>query len=104
MYPSAGGIVPYITIVLSAIVLLGILLNRRGGRTYVALAISATGMAMVLFSQFMIYSHPLYYSGAFLLFFGIWFNGSFFFIINRLTQSRLRLYLITQFKKLANDT
>ena len=84
VYPNAGNISLYITIGLALIVLLGILLNRKGPRTWKAGLIALAGIALLSLSQLVWPSMTLYYIGVALLFFGIWYNGSFSFFRRQL--------------------
>lgn len=77
MYPNEGNSSLYITLGCSLIVLLGILLNRRGKRTWIAALIVLSGIVVLALSQVYWISMPLYYLGVITLFFGIWYNGSF---------------------------
>ena len=77
LYPNAGSISTYIIIGLSLVVLLGIVLNRRDKRTWIALSIASAGILLLCISQFLLFSEVLYYVAVGLIFFGIWFNGSF---------------------------
>lgn len=77
LYPNAGGIVSYVTIGLALLTLLSILLNKRGRRTWVAATITIGGTGLLLLSQFYSMSSSLYYIAVTVIFFGVWFNGSF---------------------------
>lgn len=76
-YPNIGSWSAYLSLGLAVFVLLGIALNRRGRRTWIALAIAVLGILLLFISQFFIVSMLNYYLGVALLFFGIWYNGSF---------------------------
>ncbi len=82
-YPNLGGWSGYLTLGISLFVILGIIMNKRGKRTTVATVIAVTGVALIGICQFLYISMPLYYLGVVLLFFGIWYNGSFFYFANK---------------------
>ncbi|MBK8656406.1 MAG: hypothetical protein KBG02_11160 [Haliscomenobacter sp.] len=77
IYPNAGNVSLYLTIGFAVVVLLGILLNHKGVRTFHAGLIAIAGVVCLVMSQIVWISMPLYYLGVGLLFFGIWYNGSF---------------------------
>jgi hypothetical protein len=58
-----------------------ILLNRRGRRTWYAMAIASMGMAAVMYSVMRSGGQPLYYSGVLLVFLGVWLNGSLLWLV-----------------------
>ena len=74
-----------ITAILSLLILGGILLNRRGTRTWYALGVALAGMAMMLASVAWGGGEALYYAGNAAVFAGIWINGS---LLNLWTQIR----------------
>jgi len=82
-YPNIGSWNAYFSLGLAVFVLLGILLNRRGQRTWIALAIASLGILLLFISQFLIISMSNYYLGVILLFFGIWYNGSFHYFFGK---------------------
>ena len=84
LYPNESTYMSYITMLLALVVLIGILFNFRGGRTKIALLIAISGLSFVFISQFIIPSSLYYYIGVLLLFFGIWYNGSFFYFYRKL--------------------
>ncbi len=77
IYPNAGNLSLYLTIVFAVVVLLGIVLNNKGARTFRSGLIALGGICCLVFSQVLWISMPLYYLGVGILFFGIWYNGSF---------------------------
>jgi len=77
IFPHADTTSSYILLGLSIVVLISILLNHKGKKTIIAGTLAFTGIIILLFSQFYFPSEPLYYLATALLFFGIWFNGSF---------------------------
>ena len=83
LYPNLGNFSSYALIFLASLVLLGIALNRKGRRTWIALAIAALGIAFITIGQFYLVSALNYYIGVVLLFFGIWYNGSFLYFYNK---------------------
>jgi hypothetical protein len=77
LYPHADATSSYVFLGLSIIIILGLLFNRKGKVTWIALGIVAGGISLLVISQFYYISEPLFYCAVALLFFGIWFNGSF---------------------------
>jgi hypothetical protein len=77
----------FITSILCLLILGGILMNRRGRRTWIALGIALTGMAMMLASVTRGGGEALYYAGNAAIFAAIWANGSFVYLWNQLKQS-----------------
>ena len=76
-----------ITAVLCLVVLAGVLLNRRGRRTRVALAVVLSGMALMMTTVVRGGGEALYYTGNLLVFAGIWMNGSFLYLWRQLRQA-----------------
>jgi hypothetical protein len=72
-----------ITGVLCLLTFIGIALNKRGSRTLYALALAASGIALIMFSVIRSGGQPLYYSGISLVFFGVWLNGSFLWFVKK---------------------
>jgi len=83
LYPNANSISSYIIIGLALFTLIGIALNYKKKTTIIALAIAAVGILLLSISQFYLMSNDLYYVGTALLFFGIWYNGSFNFFYKK---------------------
>ncbi|HAA11352.1 MAG TPA: hypothetical protein DCE41_06460 [Cytophagales bacterium] len=82
MYWQSNNWVSYIPLVLAGVILAMILLNRRGIRTWFALAIALVGSFLILGTHQLLLS-PTYYSwGSGLLFVAIWANGSLMAFIN----------------------
>jgi len=88
MYPHAGGWESVLIILIAAFIGLSILMNRRGVRTYIAFGVTVLGICSILISQYFFISQISYYLGVFLLFFGIWINGSFLYVYRRYLSSR----------------
>jgi hypothetical protein len=65
-----------ITAALCLFIMGGILLNRRGPRTWYALAFAIAGMVMMITSVAWGGGEALYYAGNAIVFVGIWMNGS----------------------------
>jgi hypothetical protein len=72
-----------VTSVLCLVTFIGIALNRRGSRTLYALAIAATGITLIMYSVVRSGGQPLYYSGISLVFFAVWLNGSFLWLLGK---------------------
>lgn len=90
LYPNAGSYFSYITLALAFVVLAGIALNRKGKKTRTALLIALIGCLLVLTSQFLFLSSAIYYIGTVLLFWGIWYNGSFSYFYKRYFSKSLK--------------
>ena len=90
LFPNADAYSGYIIVGLSIIVLLGILLNHKGTRTWIAAFIACIGIGLLTISQFVSLSESLYYLASFILFFGIWFNGSFTYFYNKFSNKKLK--------------
>jgi hypothetical protein len=73
-----------ITGVLCLLTLVGIALNRRGNRTWYALAIASTGIAMIMYSVIRSGGQPVYYAGISMVFFAVWLNGSLLWFVKKL--------------------
>lgn len=82
-YPHANSYSSYLIIGLSLFTLIGIALNYKKKRTRVAILIALIGISLLIISQFFLMSNGLYYVGTALLFFGIWYNGSFNFFYRK---------------------
>lgn len=76
-----------ISLFTSLLVLLGIVLNWRDRRTYLALFLAISGVSMVLFSVIKSGGAPLYYAGVVLVFVGVWVNGSFAWLMSLVRKS-----------------
>lgn len=83
LFPNADAYSGYIIVGLSLLVLFGILLNNKGMRTWFATLIASLGIILLIISQFFYLSQSIYYLACFVLFFGIWFNGSFGYFYNK---------------------
>jgi hypothetical protein len=79
-----------ITALTSILVLLGILLNWRDGRTYLSLTLAVMGILMVFYSVMQQGGLNLYYWGVVVVFIAIWVNGSFAWMLSFL-KGRLKL-------------
>lgn len=66
-----------IILIFSIIILASILLNNKGQRTWVAALLVSVGIILLLMSQYFALPSVIFYFASFLLFFGIWVNGSF---------------------------
>ena len=83
-FPNADAYSGYFIVGLSLVILLGILLNKRGIRTWIAASLAGVGIILLSISQFVYLSESIYYLASFTLFFGIWFNGSFGYFYNKI--------------------
>jgi hypothetical protein len=79
LFPNAHSYSGYFIIGLSIVILLSILLNNKGSRTLVSAFIVSIGILLLAISQFVSMSEPQYYFACLIMFFGIWYNGSFTF-------------------------
>jgi len=91
--PNAGTGSSYLIIGLSILVLASIAFNHKGKKTKIAILLSLLGIISLISSQFIFISQILYYIGVGILFFGIWYNGSFSFFYRKY-QTRFKLYTI----------
>jgi hypothetical protein len=73
-----------ITGALCLLTIIGIVMNNRGSRTLYALLIASTGMAMLMYSVIRDGGQSLYYGGIFIVFMGIWLNGSLFWFLRKM--------------------
>lgn len=94
LYPHANTTASYLTIGVALFVLLSMFFNYKGRKTQVALAIAGLGVLMLLLGQFYFISMMNYYLGVILLFFGIWYNGSFFHFYRKYAGAFIK-YLTT---------
>ena len=81
-----------ITALLCLVTLAGILLNRRGVRTYYALALALAGMTMIMYSVIRDGGQTLYYSGILGVFTGVWLNGSLTWVYYQVKQGLKGVY------------
>lgn len=98
-YPNAGSLSAYLSIGLAVFVLLGILLNWKGRKTWVALGIASLGILVLMIGQFLIISSSNYYLGVALLFFGIWYNGSFTYFLRKFLLTFKKYTTITHYDR-----
>lgn len=89
IYPNAGGYSAYITLGIASLVILSILLNNKGQRSVIAALIATGGIMCIGASQFYFLGEASYYIGVALLFFGIWYNGSFFYFYRKYIQNSM---------------
>lgn len=87
LYPNAGSLSAYITLGLSAFILVIIFLNYKGKRTIQSLIIATIGVFLLYISQFIYLNSYIYYLAVITLLFGIWYNGSFFYFYNKCKHS-----------------
>jgi len=86
-YPNLSSPASFLTLGLSGLVLAGLLLNRKGRKTRVAIGLALVGMLLMATGQLLRPSALLYYGGVVLLFFGIWYNGSFGYFYRKVAHS-----------------
>lgn len=72
--PNAYGIIP---VILAFILILSFLFNYKGRKTQIAMALAVIGTGLVSLSQFITGSPPQYFMGTGLIFFSVFYNGSF---------------------------
>ena len=80
----------FVTSFFCFLILLSIVFNYRDARTNYALLLVASGCLLVMYSVCIGGGLPLYYSGVFLLFFGVWLNASLLYIIRKIS-GRLKI-------------
>ena len=78
----------FITSFFCFVVLLSIILNYRDARTGYALLLAAAGCFFIIYSVCAGGGLPLYYSGVFLVFVGVWLNASLLYVINKIAGKR----------------
>lgn len=71
------------------LILLSIILNNRGLRTYYSFLISIFGISLMFYSVIIDGGQILYYLGLFIMFCGIWANGSLMWLLNRLKNKSI---------------
>lgn len=84
--PNAYGI---ISVILSVIVICSFLFNYKGRKTLIAMTLAVMGTCLVSLSQFITGSPPQYFMGTGLIFFSVFFNGSFMHFWQRFTKYSL---------------
>jgi len=87
IYPQNSHWAFFLILGLTSIILLALLLNFKGFKTYIAILITSLGIFSLAASQTFWMGAGLYYLGIALLFFGIWYNGSFLHFFNRFFKS-----------------
>ncbi len=90
IYPNAGNVSLYLTIGFAVVVLLGILLNHKGVRTFHAGLIAIAGVVCLVMSRIVAISMPLYYLG--------WV----FSVLRNMVQRELCLFQTNLFSPVAN--
>jgi len=98
LYPNAGTSSSYLIVGLSILVLASIAFNHKGRKTSIAIFLSLLGIISLISSQFIFINQVPYYIGVGLLFFGIWYNGSFSFFYRKY-RSRVNFYSMKRFNK-----
>jgi hypothetical protein len=74
----------YITAFFCLVAILGLLLNYKDNRTKYAISIASLGSALIMYSIIKSGGQELYYFGVSIIFFAIWFNGSFLSILRKI--------------------
>ncbi len=82
MYFSENNWVSFIPVVMAALIVLFIMLNHRGNRTYYAMTVAFAGFVMVALTHQLVIDPAFYNVGATILFGAIWMNGSFLFFFS----------------------
>jgi len=101
LYPNAGTTdSSFLIIGLSIIVVASIAFNHKGKKTNIAILLSLLGIISLISSQFIFISQVPYYIGVGILFFGIWYNGSFNFFYKKY-RNKFKVYSI--FKSIKTD-
>jgi len=85
---SSSGISVWLAVFLSVLTLASVLLNRRGIRTYVAVILILLGSGLSLTSMIEGGGPALYFSGAALMFSGVWTNASLISVFRQLFGRR----------------
>ena len=79
LYAHTPSWTSYLLLALAVLTILFILMNYKGRRTLIAASFAASGILLMLASQFYTFNINHYYIGTFLLLFGVWVNASFRF-------------------------
>ncbi len=87
MYLMSNNWVSYIPLILALFINLMLFLNWRGNRTVFALIVAMIGFTFLLLIHQLILSSDFYNLGAGLLLMGIWLNGSFISVFNKLRKT-----------------
>ena len=83
---KAGNAVAYLPLVLATFVVVSLLMNFKGRRTWYALGLALFGTLLINWSALWSGNLMAYFSGAFFLFLSIFINGSFAFFWRNLKQ------------------
>jgi hypothetical protein len=83
---KAGNAVAYLPLLLATFVVVSLLMNFKGKRTWYALGLALFGTLLINWSALWTGNLMAYFSGAFFLFLSIFINGSFAFFWRNLKQ------------------
>ena len=81
--PNAYGIIP---VIIAIILISSFSFNYKGRKTQIAMALAVIGTCLVSYSQFLTGSPPQYFMGTGLIFFSVFYNGSFMHFWQRITK------------------
>ena len=90
LYMEDNNLASYIPLILSALVLILIAAKPKGIKTKIALGISIIGSLLILGVHQTWIIPELYYPGNFLIFMGVWVNGSFFNLIKKIKNITIK--------------
>ncbi len=91
LYMEENNLASYIPLVLSVVVLILIAARPKGFKTTIALGIAILGSFLILGVHQTWITPEFYYAGNFLIFMGVWVNGSFFNFIKKLKDIRFKI-------------
>lgn len=80
-----------ITLFFCLVILVSLFFNYRDERTKYALALAFTGSLLLVASTIWAIGPVMYYSGAVIIFAGVWLNGSMLFVLNKLKNMLRKL-------------
>ena len=81
--PNAYGIIP---VIIAIILISSFSFNYKGRKTQIAMALAVIGTCLVSYSQFLTGSPPQYFMGTGLIFFSVFYNGSFLYFWQRFSH------------------
>ena len=93
LYPNSGSTAIYLSLGIGIFIIATILLNNKGRRTMISLAICSIAIGLLLLSQLVLMDSTVYALASLILLFGIWYNGSFFYFYDKCKHSLRHRFL-----------
>ena len=93
LYPNSGSTAIYLSLGIGIFIIATILLNNKGRRTMISLAICSIAIGLLLLSQLVLMDSTVYALASLILLFGIWYNGSFFYFYDKCKHSPRHRFL-----------